>query len=447
MKVVLAARASTKEQGTTIETQDERAREWASREGHEVVAVVADVKSGTVAPWDRKNLRDWVTKPEKMALYDGILAYRNDRLSRGAWDDETRIRQWAQEHNKVLMIADGPQWPPRHDGDFWAWTSLAKQARSEWEDIRERTMRAMGKLRDNGKLVGRPVWGYRTVGERYDHSMEPTEEGRRIMPEVYRRCVAGDSLRDICVWMESETGRQWWPRVVGRMIRNPSYIGHRVNAAGVTIMRCEPLIDAGTFRIAGEILDGRPKRGPVREENRPVLSRVLFCMDCEEISPMYRIKPRGDDYWYRCTGRGPQRKGCGNMVRLDWADACVSDSISRWDDEITQKILVPGHDWTADIEGIRFEMRQLMLRNLPDEEMDRELVRLRAERDRLQALPADPDRIEEIGTGRTYAALWASLENDVERNDFLLSQGVKVQANREGISISKPLRGPVRLVF
>ena len=103
--------------------------------------VAADIKSGTVAPWDRKNLRAWVTDPGKMVQYDGILAYKNDRLSRGCWADEARIRLWAEEHGKVLVIVDGPQWPPRHPGDKWQWEAMADQARREWEDIQRRNAR------------------------------------------------------------------------------------------------------------------------------------------------------------------------------------------------------------------------------------------------------------------------------------------------------------------
>ena len=147
LRLVLAARKSTKTRDADgheidaigIETQDKRGREWAERQGHAIVAVAADIKCGTVAPWDRPNLRPWVTDPAKMARYDGILAYRNDRLSRGCWADEARIRLWAEEHGKVLMIVDGPQWPPRHAGDEWSWEAMAKQARREWEESRERS--------------------------------------------------------------------------------------------------------------------------------------------------------------------------------------------------------------------------------------------------------------------------------------------------------------------
>jgi hypothetical protein len=144
-RVLIAARLSTKapkkkqgsqdpdfidtSQGIGIEVQDRQCMSWAERQGYDVVDVVADIKKGTAAPWERPKLREWVAcgcpwcrnedqvsgrkrpvyHPEKMTEYDAILAWRNDRLSRGAWDDEVKIRQWAEAHGKVLMIKDGPQ--------------------------------------------------------------------------------------------------------------------------------------------------------------------------------------------------------------------------------------------------------------------------------------------------------------------------------------------------
>jgi hypothetical protein len=67
------AKTSGRRDGVSIETQDEDARQWARDEGHAVVATVPDIKSGTVAPWLRRNLKPWMSEPAKLATYDGIL--------------------------------------------------------------------------------------------------------------------------------------------------------------------------------------------------------------------------------------------------------------------------------------------------------------------------------------------------------------------------------------
>ena len=98
--VIILARLSKKvrpgradqdyQQGIGIDTQDKRSREWCERERLNVVAMLADYKSGRVAPWDRPTAKPWF-RPELMAQYKGVIAYKNDRLSRGAWEDEISI--------------------------------------------------------------------------------------------------------------------------------------------------------------------------------------------------------------------------------------------------------------------------------------------------------------------------------------------------------------------
>ncbi len=315
-RVIIAARKSVKsvkpgsvQQELGIETQDEYSREWAIRNGHEVVETVADVKSGTVAPWDRPNLKVWVTDPDHLVRYDAILAFKNDRLSRGAWDDEVRIRQWAEDNHKVLLIVDGPQWPPRDDGDFWSWTAQAKQARQEWEDIQERCMRAQGELKQRGRLVGKPPFGYTAAGDKYDRRLVPTGLGRKYVPEIFRRVIDGESLGDICEWLNAEgvplgqsngrKGNGWWTWVAGNIIKNETYTGFRwqeytdrsTHQRVRTVHRCEALVDAGTFRLANEALKNRPKRGPSNPATRAMLAGAIYCPNCDD-SPMYRIMVR-----------------------------------------------------------------------------------------------------------------------------------------------------------
>lgn len=460
-RVIIAARKSVKavkpgsvQQELGIETQDEYSREWAIRNGHTVVATVADVKSGTVAPWDRPKLKVWVTDPDHLVTYDAILAFKNDRLSRGAWDDEVRIRQWAEDNHKVLLIVDGPQWPPRHDGDFWAWTAQAKQARQEWEDIQERCMRAQGELKQRGRLVGKPPFGYTSIGDKYDRKLVPTELGRKYIPEIFRRVIAGDSLNAICKWLNSEgvplgqsngrKGNGWWDWVVGNIIKNETYTGYRwqeytdrtTKARIRTVHRCEPLIDPGIFRLANETLKNRPKKGPSDPQTRAMLAGAIYCPHCTD-SPMYRITGRLGVLWYRCTGRGSQRKGCGNMVRLAVADDAVNRIIAgTFDVPVMIKRVSPGHDHRQELDAVKHEIRQLANLDLPDDEYDRQLAELRAERDRIDDLPVVPGTVELVPTGERYAALWAALDT-AERGPWLASHGFRVTASKGRVTVSQ----------
>ena len=456
MRLLLAARKSNKLRdreghqhlSVSIEIQDKQAKDWAEREGHTVVAVTADIKSGTVAPWDRPKLRPWVTKPELMAQYDGILAYKNDRLSRGCWADETRIRLWAEEHGKALIIVDGPQWPPRHDGDFWQWTAMANQARKEWEDIQRRNTETQAELRARGALIGRPPFGYTTAGDTYARYLTPTDEGLLIVPQIYARVIRGDSLPAIAAWLDAEgvrptSGTKWWAKSLGELIHNPTYRGQRceqdpkTKRYGRMLHECEPIVDAAIWKQANDNLDARPKRGKVFAANRAMLSGAIFCPVCDD-SPMYRIKAGNQNrhLYYRCSGRGPQRKGCGLMVQAAKVDAAVDEVFSALKREDRKLEITPGHDHEAELKALDYDKQQVTMRGLSRAEERAEMDRIWAEIERVEGLPVVEEKHEWKLTGEPYCDIWAKLTTP-ERGAWLVAKGFQITASKTEVRIGR----------
>jgi len=426
MRVIIPARLSSKKdgrEGIGLDTQDQRSRDFCEREGHTVVTVTRDTISGAVAPMDRRQLGPWVTDPAKIAQYDAIVAYKSDRLSRGEDYDWSRIETWAVDHGKKLIIVGfdgGVQFPSRNDSDYWQWAAMKRQAGRERADIKERTARAHGAIRAQGGFIGRKPWGYDITGEKYAKYLVHSAEGTRYAKPVFTRIARGASLGEAAAWLEQETGRRWWAKTVGEIVRNPvykrvqEYAGHK----------CPPLVPAALWRLANESLDTRPqRRSGGRRTEGALLKGIIFCPRCN--SPMLR----NDGGSYRCSGRGPQRKGCGNMVRLEAVDSVVDRWMSVWDEEVTVPVLVAGTD-DAELEDVLQQIRDLAARDLPDADYDAELARLRAERDRLKALPREDDRWEDRPAGFTYVDRWEA-QSGPERTAWLKSVGVTVWAVRE----------------
>jgi site-specific DNA recombinase len=453
---IIAARLSRKKansgygNGLGIDTQDEYSREYADREGWNVVATVADTKSGTVAPWDRRNLREWVTQPDKLTLYDVIIAYKTDRVSRGDQEDFTRIEAWATAHGKRIIIVDGPQYPARDDADYWRWQAEKRLARQEWEQIRERNGRAQRALIARGNLVGKPPWGYEISGDKYDKTLIPSKLGRKWIPLIFERCAEGWSLARIAAWLDSQGvptvgGGSWSPLTLSDMMRCTTNIGYRTDRSGKIVLKCEPVIDVDLFNRASDALATRPKRGPMIPENRSMCSAVLFCAHCAS-SPMYRVygSRNRDILYYRCHGRGTQRKGCGSHIHLEAVDALVSDAMRQLARPITKLVFIPGNDHSTELKDVEFRLQHLGSQQMSDEEEDAERARLRAERDRIKALPIEPGRTERVETGETYADRWSALETDVERNDWLRSIGARVWAWKyDGADLDPEMREAV----
>lgn len=324
-----------------------------------------------------------------------------------------------------------------------AFANLCEMAHEESRVKSDRITSKHEMIRSNGALVGRPPWGYVSAGERYAREIVPTEEGRIYIPQIFQRVIDGESLATVAAWLAGETGRPWWPRTIGGIIRCPTYAGRRcqqdprTKKYGKTLLRCEALVPADVWKRANDNLDARPGRGKggAAKRERAMLAEVVFCGVCA--GPMYRITPankRKDgsvqktDY-YRCSGKGPIRKGCGVMVRCENLDALVNDAMADMDKPIMETRFIPGHNHDAEIEDVRFEIKQLGTLDLPDDEYDRRLAELRAERDRLASLPSVPDSYEQVDTGQTYAGKWAGL-GMAERGSWLRSAGVRVSAEK-----------------
>ena len=433
------------QEGMGIETQDEQGRLWAERNEHDVIAVAAGTAKGTLPPWDRKYLKPWVTKPELMASFDGILAFKTDRLSRGDQEDFTRIEAWATENGKCLVIAggDGIMYPARNDSDYWQWAATKREARKEWESMRERGMREQRALMEQGKLVGKSPWGLSSAGEKYDRRIVTTPEGEQYVPQVYEQIANGGKLPAVARWLSSATGRTWHPRTIAVMIRNSAYRGEYRMGGGKYVHTCPALVDGDLWRRANASLDGRPspRRGQRNDlaTGAALLSGIVYCgnLACTAgpDSPMYKIMISGAGGsrvpMYRCFGRGATRKGCGCLVDLEAADALMNRVMSRLRRPVLRPVFHPAEGHQVELDDIAMALEDLPKRRLSraDEQAERE--RLWAEQDRLEGLPAKAAWTEMVpvlrddGEPLSYGQKWEQ-SDQAARRTWLRDAGFSV---------------------
>lgn len=440
MDVVIAARLSQTSAGQTgIDTQDEDAEAWAVSEGHRIVAVVADHKSGAADWMDRKNLRPWLTEPAKLASYQGIVAAKQDRLSRGKWRDEIAIRTWAEDNHKELFIVDTKlHWPPRDVGEQIRWEIDASRARDRWEQDSKQYRRMQAYLRDNDFLVGRPPYGY-TVAQKGEHkTLEPDPATAPYVVKMAERCLAGWPLARIATWLDSENmpspqNGKWTPKSISQILRNPVLTGRRKDSHGKTILRCEPILETKTWKQVQAELDFRTHHhvGPAAA-NTAMLTNIAVCAKCD--GPMYKISSgrwsngqRKDYRYYRCHGTPKNRSTCGNMIAMAELEAWVRDQMTGPDIgplPVIEVVCIPGSSHEDEIDEVEDKLRDL---DFDDPRFDEKQAALRAERKRLKNLEAEPARLDERETGETVAERWARLD-DAQRRDYLLRAGVKVYA-------------------
>ncbi len=397
-----------KRRSTGLDSQEQETVRWAEQQGHTVVAVVQDAASGAKVIASRRHLRPWLSEPEKLAQYDGIVVYRMDRLTRGDSAETRRIETWADEHGKTLMTADDLIFPCEGaDGIRW---DLAKRiAHDEWLRIRERYGRMQRTVRANGGFIGRPPWGFTLAGEFKSKVLTPIPEIAPLITEAFERTAAGEPLRSISSMLAEATGRPWHEVTLQRMLRNPVY--EKVVGASLAMEAQTALARRGTL---GRDAVTQPK----------ALLAKLKCgnPECDATgdgpSPMYRIESHGTKvFFYRCSGLPPRRRGCGNMIRLDALDSLVLGAMDYWNAQTrVEHMFVPATENAAAVAALRARLAGVSSRA----EMDALWQQIEA----LEAEGSTPAHWVERETGQSVGEwLWHAPPG--EQRDYLAQQDIR----------------------
>lgn len=380
-----------------------------------------------------------------------LVCWHSDRLERrGVLRTFQFIEAVRDEGGRIESVQE-PHFGKLGDVSADAMTAInAIMSRQKSVHLAEQVGLAHTRIRENGAAHGRAPWGMVVAGPKYDKRFAGTDEGRTWVPLIFGRVIKGESLARISLWLQSEgiagDHGPWHESTIGSMVRNPVYMGFRceqdpkTKKYGKILSRCEALVDPAIWRQANEALDKRPKRGYTNPETRAMLAGVLKCgnPECDATgapdSPMNRSHSSTKLY-YRCTGTGAVRKSCGTMVPLALVDEAVDKIVNAtFSRPRLVRRVIPGTDHTAGLESLKFELRQLPARDLPWDEEDAERARLRAEHDRIAALPVVPDKEVMVNTGQTYASLWNALR-PADRGPWLAANGFTVRASKGEVTV------------
>jgi site-specific DNA recombinase len=422
---------------TGIDTQDLDTEAWAKRNGHTAVAVVADRKSGTIQPWDRPNLRPWVTDPEKIAQYDAVVGWRFDRLSRGDNQSTNAIEDWAYQNRKQLLTEDGLVFPCE-GADGIRWDMAKRLAHEEWLKISMRYRRMQAHLRSlqrpdggTGYLVGRPAWPYRRIEADGHKLIEPDPVKAPIIREAIERFLDGASLSDIVRWLGSvgapapTSGGKWYPKSVADIFTNESLIGKRRDKSGHVELRFEPVLanddgspDMAAWRDLQERMKTNAKRRGKIRDDPATLTGVVWCGKCGRIVHARRI---------------PRKRVDGSVYDSEVGGAVMEQYA---DETYYETTITRGSDHQEELEDNAAEIASLDI-DAPDYEDRR--VELLAERKRLKALPDIPDEIKREAKG-TVGERWMAAD-EAGRRKLLLDMGWRIILTSRESFIIEPSSG------
>jgi DNA invertase Pin-like site-specific DNA recombinase len=399
----------------------------------------ASARKGQQVPAVMKAIEDF-----KRGLYDTLVIRAIDRLDRrGARYGWQLLGELIDAGVKVLSVAD-PELE-RIDTDPMAEAIVGMKlslARQEVDDKRRRIHDAMRRIDEAGGFRGSVPAGYMVTGDKYGKKLVPdlaNQRGKGSFEEIaqaIRDAGTGTSTLKLGARLGMTAD------AVGKMLRNTTYstglyVVTRENGTKVA-HRTTPAVDPGEQARAIAALEARRTGDNVSTRiNRDDYSTALFCWAC--LSPKGRMqryfgggKVMGDGRpsprvrRYRC-----QNPECGKSVRADDADLATDELMLSQPIPWMELVHVPGNDHAAELERVMIEMDALSGRRLSDEEDDAERQRLRAERDRLKALPIVRPSTKVVWGSKTWADHWRELDLDGKRT-WLLGGAFRVIVRSAG---------------
>jgi DNA invertase Pin-like site-specific DNA recombinase len=305
--------------------------------------------------------------------YAVLVVWFFDRIQRGSTLDAFMLAERARAAGGRIEYVHDAYLNETNEMSDVMLALAATAARQESERKSKRIRAKHNALRAEGSAIGRPPWGYyikcdvcKTPARMpkckpHKKIFSPTPDGCKYIPLIFDMVINGRSLRFIAAWLDGEavktlSGKSWHEQYIGhRIIKNPIYYGERRNAGQ---LETEALITFSVWQQANAALASRvrPGRSTVKRE-KSMLAPVCGNPECdasgEHPGPMYRYSTGGHEY-YRCTGRGPQRRGCGNAVPVDVADAQVIDAMgSDHANPHPERVFIPGDNRSDEIGKLR----------------------------------------------------------------------------------------------
>src|SRR5215211_3784142 len=194
-RAVLYARVSTDEQarsGYSLAQQLEALREYAAREGYEVLEEVSDPgQSG--ASLERPGM-DRVRDLVAAGGVSVVLAQDRDRFAREPAYHYLLRREFEEYGTKIRALNDRGDDTPEGELTDGILDQLAKFERAK---IAERTRRGKRRMASEGKIVAgpSPVYGFRYTEDRKGYEVD--EAKMRVVRRIFELMAAGKALRSI----------------------------------------------------------------------------------------------------------------------------------------------------------------------------------------------------------------------------------------------------------
>lgn len=355
MRTAIYVRVSTQEQaeeGYSIKAQLERLQAYATSQNWKVVKTYID-DGQSAKNMNRTELTNMFTDMKKN-LFDCVLVYRLDRLTRSVLDLYTMLNTF-EEHNIKFKSATEVYDTTNAMGRLFI-TLVAALAQWERENLGERIRMGMMQKAKEGKwTVSTPPIGY-DKGE--DDTLIINEDEAIIVKEIYKLYLSNryGSAKIAKVLnqknMKTKSGSFWNMKTVNYVLKNPIYKGtmrynYRVNKEQYFELNgvVPPIVTEDEFNEAQRLIDYRSKHHPRKATSPHIFTTVLKCARCG--GSMSGKQSQGPNkkyiaYSYYCVnakyGRCDQRLIAQNFLEARFIELLDSIELQGYiEDEISKQ--------------------------------------------------------------------------------------------------------------
>lgn len=465
-RILQVVRLSRRADDTTSpERQRQIGAQVAATRSGRIVGVAEDLDvSGTVSPFARPELGEWLARPRD---YDTILVWRLDRIVRRA-EHLSALITWAKRYDLNIVSATESFDLKTPAGEMMAYI-IALCAGFELSAIQERNASTRAFLRNAGRYGGGSyALGYRPAklgdGEGTTLAIDP--ETHAILTEAVERVISGDSIAEVCRdfqarailspsdWRRVHGGRKpketrWNHTQLSSLLRSEALLGYQMHGGkamrgddGMPRAAFPPLVDLDTWQRLQAAIDGNTTRpaGQRRQDAHPLLG-VVLCAECER--PLHQGISKGARR-YTCNTRTHTAGhiDCpGVSVTADRIDEWVYEEFRRRYGRmpVTRVVEMAGVDYRGEIAEVEralgdLEEDRYVRGAFPGEAGAKRFAEMQAKlTERLEALQAQPTREAEIlreETGEMYGELWDRRLDAQGKRQRMLDAGVRVLVSR-----------------
>lgn len=415
----------------------------------ELVGIVEDVDvSATKTRLDRPGLSE-VRERIRSGEADAVMVWRLDRIARSVVDFGVLL-----DDGLDIISATEPLDTASPMGRAMA-EVLQVFARLEAKTIGVRISASQEHLRKVGRFPGGVIpYGYRAVPhpDGVGRALEPDPAEAAVVRRMADEVLAGSSVYAVTVRLNRDGIRprrasKWTTTSVQRILRSNAVLGRvkvrgellRDDATGLPLQVWEPLLSVADVERLRALTDWTPTPGRseataegIRRKASRLLSGLIFCPGCGYPLTAKSRKSTGAPL-YVCEARARGRV-CPGGVAIE---------CDRVEEEVARKFLAVVGRWSVveprvsvrEVAGLAAVEEALRATTdglrAPDADLPllfERLTKLRAERDRLAALPEEPV-VEMIESGRTFADAWAEADT-ATRRALLTNSGAVITIGR-----------------